>query len=140
MTAIRMESVAEPFIRRRATHLEKGRVVILAGGTGSPFVTTDTAAALRGKELEAEILLKATRVDGVYLGRPREGPARHPLHETHLQRSPRPQPQGDGPPPSHTAWNTTCRSSSSTTSAKETLSGRSPETNRDVVRRCGQSV
>src|SRR2546427_9170661 len=66
-TAIRMENVAEPFIRRRCIrHLEKGRIVILAGGTGNPFVTTDTAAALRSRELEAEILLKATRVDGVY--------------------------------------------------------------------------
>src|SRR5205823_11823615 len=61
-TAIRMESVAEPYIRRRADrHLEKGRIVILAGGTGNPFVTTDTAAALRARELEADILLKATR-------------------------------------------------------------------------------
>jgi len=67
MTAIRMESVAEPYIRRRAIrHLEKGRIVILAGGTGNPFVTTDTAAALRARELEANILLKATNVDGVY--------------------------------------------------------------------------
>jgi uridylate kinase len=67
MTAIRMETVAEPYIRRRCTrHLEKGRIVILAGGTGNPFVTTDTAAALRARELEAAILLKATRVDGVY--------------------------------------------------------------------------
>jgi uridylate kinase len=66
-TAIRMESVAEPYIRRRAMrHLEKGRVVILAGGTGNPFVTTDTAAALRARELEVNVLLKATRVDGVY--------------------------------------------------------------------------
>src|SRR3954465_13840692 len=66
-TAIRMETVAEPYIRRRCTrHLEKGRIVILAGGTGNPFVTTDTAAALRACELEADILLKATRVDGVY--------------------------------------------------------------------------
>src|SRR5262245_35143203 len=61
LTAIRMESVAEPYIRRRALrHLEKGRVVILAGGTGNPYVTTDTAAALRARELEANILLKAT--------------------------------------------------------------------------------
>src|SRR6516165_12560028 len=75
MTAIRMESVAEPYIRRRAIrHLEKGRVVILAGGTGNPFVTTDTAAALRAKELEAEILLKATRVDGVYSEDPERNP------------------------------------------------------------------
>jgi uridylate kinase len=66
-TAIRMENVAEPYIRRRCIrHLDKGRIVILAGGTGNPFVTTDTAAALRARELEADILLKATRVDGVY--------------------------------------------------------------------------
>src|SRR5438067_3884513 len=66
-TAIRMETVAEPYIRRRAQrHLEKGRIVILAGGTGNPYVTTDTAAALRARELGCEILLKATRVDGVY--------------------------------------------------------------------------
>jgi uridylate kinase len=66
-SAVRMETVAEPYIRRRAIrHLEKGRIVILAGGTGNPFVTTDTAAALRGTELEANILLKATKVDGVY--------------------------------------------------------------------------
>jgi uridylate kinase len=67
MSAIRMETVAEPYIRRRAIrHLEKGRIVILAAGTGNPFVTTDTAAALRGIELEVEVVLKATRVDGVY--------------------------------------------------------------------------
>jgi uridylate kinase len=66
-TAIRMETVAEPYIRRRAIrHLEKGRIVILAGGTGNPFVTTDTAAALRARELEANVLLKATRVEGVF--------------------------------------------------------------------------
>jgi uridylate kinase len=75
MTAIRMETVAEPYIRRRCTrHLEKGRVVILAGGTGNPFVTTDTAAALRARELEANILLKATRVDGVYSEDPELNP------------------------------------------------------------------
>ena len=67
MSAIHMHGVAEPYIRRRAKrHLEKGRIVILAAGTGSPFVTTDTAAAQRAMELEADILLKATRVDGVY--------------------------------------------------------------------------
>jgi uridylate kinase len=67
MTALRMDSVAEPYIRRRAIrHMEKGRVVILVGGTGNPFVTTDTAAALRARELEASILLKATKVDGIY--------------------------------------------------------------------------
>ncbi len=75
MTAIRMETVAEPYIRRRATrHLEKGRIVILAGGTGNPFVTTDTAAALRSRELEAEILLKGTKVDGVYNDDPEKNP------------------------------------------------------------------
>jgi uridylate kinase len=71
MSAVRMETVAEPFIRRRAIrHLEKGRVVILAAGTGNPFVTTDTAAALRGTELEVAVVLKATRVDGVYSADP----------------------------------------------------------------------
>jgi uridylate kinase len=74
-TAIRMENVAEPYIRRRCMrHLEKGRIVILAGGTGNPFVTTDTAAALRARELEAEILLKATKVDGVYSADPELNP------------------------------------------------------------------
>ena len=75
MTAIHMESVAEPFIRRRCIrHLEKDRIVILAGGTGNPFVTTDTAAALRARELNADILLKATRVDGVYSEDPEVNP------------------------------------------------------------------
>jgi uridylate kinase len=74
-TALRMESVAEPFIRRRALrHLEKGRIVILAGGTGNPFVTTDTAAALRGTELEVDVLLKATRVDGIFDSNPEVNP------------------------------------------------------------------
>src|SRR5438105_4343165 len=74
-TAIRMETVAEPYIRRRCIrHLENGRIVILAGGTGNPFVTTDTAAALRARELEANILLKATRVDGVYSDDPERNP------------------------------------------------------------------
>ena len=70
-TAIRMEQVAEPFVRRRAQrHLEKGRVVLFAAGTGSPFFTTDTAAALRAVEMEAEVILKGTKVDGVYDGDP----------------------------------------------------------------------
>jgi len=74
-TALRMDSVAEPYIQRRCLrHLEKGRIVILAGGTGNPFVTTDTAAALRSRELEAEILLKATNVDGVFSDDPRINP------------------------------------------------------------------
>jgi len=75
MSAIHMDGVAEPYIRRRARrHLEKERIVILAAGTGSPFVTTDTAAAQRALELEAEILLKATRVDGVYSEDPEVNP------------------------------------------------------------------
>jgi uridylate kinase len=75
MTAVRTDGVAEPYIRRRARrHLEKGRIVILAGGTGSPFVTTDTAAAQRALELEAEILLKGTRVDGVFSDDPEKNP------------------------------------------------------------------
>ncbi len=75
MTASRMETFAEPYLRRRAIrHLEKGRVVILAGGTGNPFVTTDTAAALRARELGAEVLLKATKVDGVYTDDPEQNP------------------------------------------------------------------
>jgi uridylate kinase len=74
-TALRVDSVAEFFIRRRAIrHLEKGRVVILAGGTGNPYVTTDTAAALRGIELRANVLLKATKVDGVYTDDPEKNP------------------------------------------------------------------
>src|SRR5690349_2534476 len=72
-TAIEMPPVAEPFIRRRAVrHLEKGRVVILAAGSGNPFFTTDTAAALRAVELNAEVLLKATTVDGVYNDDPKK--------------------------------------------------------------------
>ncbi len=75
LTAIRMDGVAEPYIRRRARrHLEKGRIVILASGTGSPFVTTDTAAAQRALELGADVLLKATRVDGVYSEDPEKNP------------------------------------------------------------------
>jgi uridylate kinase len=71
MSAVPMDMVAEPYIRRRATrHLAKKLIVILAGGTGNPFVTTDTAAALRARELQAEILLKATKVDGVYSANP----------------------------------------------------------------------
>ncbi len=66
-TAIEMKAVAEPYIRRRAIrHLEKGRIVILAGGTGNPYFTTDTAAALRAMEIDAEVLIKATKVDAVY--------------------------------------------------------------------------
>jgi len=75
MSAINLTAVAEPFIRQRALrHLEKGRVIILAAGTGNPFFTTDTCAALRGAELNADILLKATKVDGVYDADPKTNP------------------------------------------------------------------
>ncbi|KAI4311406.1 hypothetical protein MLD38_036308 [Melastoma candidum] len=81
-TAFRMSEVAEPYIRRRAVrHLEKGRVVIFAAGTGNPFFTTDTAAALRCAEINAEVVLKATNVDGVYDDDPRSNPNAR-LHET----------------------------------------------------------
>ena len=75
MTAIRMESVAEPYIRRRAIrHLEKGRLIIFAAGTGNPFFSTDTAGVLRALEIEAQVILKATNVDGVYTGDPKQDP------------------------------------------------------------------
>lgn len=70
-TAIRMEQIAEPFIKRRATrHMEKGRVVIFGAGTGNPYFTTDTAATLRAIEIEADVILKGTRVDGIYTADP----------------------------------------------------------------------
>src|SRR5690606_16399831 len=75
LSAIEMREVAEPFIKRRAMrHLEKGRVVIFAAGTGNPFFTTDTAAALRAAEIGAEVLLKATKVDGIYDSDPKKNP------------------------------------------------------------------
>ncbi|MBN1826767.1 MAG: UMP kinase [Candidatus Eisenbacteria bacterium] len=75
MTAVPLEGAAERFVRRRAIrHLEKDRVLLLAGGTGNPFFTTDTAAALRGAELGADVLLKATRVDGVFSADPEKDP------------------------------------------------------------------
>ena len=75
LTAIEMRAVAEPFIRRRAIrHLEKGRVVVFAAGTGNPYFTTDTAAALRAMEMRAEVILKATKVDGIYTA----DPVKHP--------------------------------------------------------------
>ena len=75
LTAIEMRAVAEPFIRRRAVrHLEKGRCVVFAAGTGNPYFTTDTAAALRAMEMKAEVILKATKVDGIYTA----DPVKHP--------------------------------------------------------------
>ncbi|MCB9378401.1 MAG: UMP kinase [Holophagales bacterium] len=86
-TAIEIRAVAEPLIRRRALrHLEKGRVVIFAAGTGNPFFTTDSAAALRANEIHAEVLLKATRVDGVYTADPRKVPDAVLLAEVSYQQ------------------------------------------------------
>jgi uridylate kinase len=82
MSAIEVQKIAEPYIRRRAIrHLEKGRVIILAGGTGNPFFSTDTAAALRAAEIGAEVLLKATKVDGVYSADPKKEPNAKMLKE-----------------------------------------------------------
>jgi uridylate kinase len=75
MSAIRMEEIAEPYIRRRAIrHLEKGRVVIFGAGTGNPYFTTDTAASLRAIEVEAEVIFKGTRVDGIFDSDPEKNP------------------------------------------------------------------
>lgn len=75
MTAIRMEELAEPYIRRRALrHFEKGRIVIFAGGTGNPYFSTDTAAALRAIQMKADVIIKATSVDGVYSADPKKDP------------------------------------------------------------------
>src|SRR5688500_8953889 len=86
MTAIRMEQLAEPYIRRRGLrHLEKGRVVIFAGGTGNPYFSTDTAAALRAIEMHADVLIKATKVDGVYSADPHRVPDAELYHELSFQ-------------------------------------------------------
>jgi len=86
MSAIEMRAVAEPYIRRRAIrHLEKDRIVILGGGTGNPYFSTDTAAALRAMEIEADIVIKATKVDGVYDADPQKKPdARRFDHLTYI--------------------------------------------------------
>jgi uridylate kinase len=81
VSAIEMRAVAEPFIRRRAVrHLEKGRVVVFAAGTGNPYFTTDTAAALRAMEIKAEVILKATKVDGIYTADPVTDPSATKFH------------------------------------------------------------
>ncbi len=88
MTAIRMESLAEPYIRRRAIrHLEKGRLIIFAGGTGNPFFSTDTAGVLRALEIEAEVILKATNVDGIYTSDPRKNPNAEFIPELSFQEA-----------------------------------------------------
>ena len=88
MTAIRMEELAEPYIRRRAQrHLEKGRVVLFAGGTGNPYFSTDTAAVLRALEIEANVLIKATSVDGVYSADPKKNPKAKFIPELTFQQA-----------------------------------------------------
>jgi len=86
MSAVEMRAIAEPYIRRRAIrHLEKGRVVIFSGGTGNPYFSTDTAAALRATEIGADVVIKATKVDGVYDADPKKNPeAKMFEHMTHL--------------------------------------------------------
>ena len=82
LSAIRMDSICEPYIRRRATrHMEKGRVVIFAAGTGNPYFTTDTAAALRASEMDCDVIMKGTKVDGVYSADPKLDP-----HAEHYDR------------------------------------------------------
>ena len=110
-SALRIDQVAEPYIRGRALrHLEERKVVIFAAGTGNPFFTTDTAAALRGREMGVDIVLKATKVDGVYTADPMKDPTAHALLDAHLRRGDRQEPEGDGrdgaravPRPEHAA-------------------------------------
>ncbi len=88
MTAIRMEALAEPYIRRRAIrHLEKGRVVLFAGGTGNPYFSTDTAAVLRALEIEASLILKGTNVDGVFSADPKQDPTATFIPELSFQEA-----------------------------------------------------
>jgi uridylate kinase len=97
LSAIEMREVAEPFIRRRAIrHFEKGRVVIFAGGTGNPYFSTDTAAALRAMEIKAEVVFKGTKVDGIYDSGPAQEPGGAEVRHPHLPRRPEEGPQGHG--------------------------------------------
>ncbi len=96
-SAINIEQVAEPYIRGKAMrYLEEGRVVIFAAGTGNPFFTTDTAAALRGMEMNVDIVVKATKVDGVYTDDPKDPSGRNALPARQLRRGDRQETQGDG--------------------------------------------
>ena len=111
MSAIRINQVCEDYIRRRAVrHLEKGRVVIFAAGTGNPFFTTDTAAALRAIEIDADLLLKATKVNGVYIDDPVKQSGGHALRRAHLrQGAARTGSTSWMPRPSSCAATTACR-------------------------------
>ena len=97
VTAIEMRAVAEPFIRRRAIrHLEKGRVVVFGAGTGNPYFSTDTAAALRAMEIKAEVILKATKVDGIYDADPMLDPDGDALRSDLVSPGARAAVEGDG--------------------------------------------
>ena len=97
MSAIEMNQVAEPFIRRRAIrHLEKGRVVVFAGGTGNPYFSTDTAASLRAMEIKADAILKATKVDGIYTADPMQVQRRDQVRGDQLHGHPEAGLKGDG--------------------------------------------
>ena len=97
MSAIEMRAVAEPFIRRRAIrHLEKGRAVIFAAGTGNPYFTTDTAAALRAMEIRASVIMKATKVDGIYTADPMQRSDGDPLRHDLVSAGARAAAEGDG--------------------------------------------
>ena len=110
-SALRIDQVAEPYIRGRALrHLEERKVVIFAAGTGNPFFTTDTAAALRGREMGVDIVLKATKVDGVYTADPKKDATARRYADAHVRRGDRQEPEGDGrdraravPRPEHAA-------------------------------------
>jgi uridylate kinase len=96
MTAIRMEELAEPYIRRRALrHFEKGRTVIFAAGTGNPYFSTDTAAVLRAIQMKADVIIKATSVDGVYSADPKKDPNATVRHDQLSRRDAR-RAAGDG--------------------------------------------
>ena len=96
-SALNIEQVVEPYIRGKAMrYLEEGKVVIFAAGTGNPFFTTDTAAALRGMEMNVDIVLKATKVDGVYTDDPKTHPDAMRYKRLTLRRGDRQEPQGDG--------------------------------------------
>ena len=97
MSAIAIEQVVEPYVRPKALqYLEEGKVVVFAAGTGNPFFTTDTAAALRGAEIGAEVVLKATKVDGVYSADPKKDPNATRYAHDQLRRGDRQEPAGDG--------------------------------------------
>ena len=119
MSAIGIEQVVEPYVRPKALqYLEEGKVVIFAAGTGNPFFTTDTAAALRGAEIGAQIVLKATKVDGVYTADPKQGPERDALHADQLRRGDhRATCRCSTPPRSRCAATRSCRSGCSASSS-----------------------